>query len=536
MRGEQPVISANIYSDGLSRSPPVKKTLYTAVAGACLCYVILWTLKSPPAALHQTASSELTWEECWFPTPTFTAVHCGHLHLKHEAQIPVVLIRRSLFARQVQPLLYVTGGPGSATIPHDGNIDSWVQWLQELDLDRDLVLFNFLGTGRSDPAYHCPKFSEAGPTILGTSLSAAGEAAIYDQITRDCYQDLVTKKVDLSKMTLPYTMEYVSQIVKALPDVNWDVYGVSYGTRVVIELMRQPPPNIRAVILDGILPPDVDMYRLWPRLLKDGLHRLFAICNYDQACKKRFPDLESEFYALVKKLDLQPLEYHISTGYSGKPMTVMVNGHRLITLVYLSMYRWDFIQQLPFALWSIKQGNLDPLRPMVQYLGEYYTEEAMTFNDVVFISAGCAERRQDSTKETMKQEGRMYPLLEEYLSPIWEFDACEYWKVPSARKNSLKPVQSRLPTLLLAGDLDPVTPSIWAKRVHAELGNSFLFVVPAVGHGVLDSDRCAIRAVQTFLRTREKYSGVPCTKDLQGPQFSTGVRSEISRDIISEGQ
>jgi pimeloyl-ACP methyl ester carboxylesterase len=501
----------------------VKKVLFTAVAGLCLCYVILWVLKSPPAALHQTASAGLTWQECWFPTPTFSAVYCGYLRPDHEAQVAVVLIRRSLFARELQPLLYVTGGPGAATIPHDGNIESWVQWLQDLDLDRDLVLFDFLGTGRSSPAYICPKFAQVGPQILATSLSADGEAEIYDRITKDCYQDLSAKKVDLSKFTLPYTIKYVSQLLQILPTVGWDIYGVSYGTRVVLELMRQPPPNIRAVVLDSVLPPDVDMYHMRPRLLKDALQKLFDSCNYDRACKQQFPDLESEFYALFKKLDSQPLQYRVSDNETGTPVMVMINGQRLLTLVYMSMYRWDFIQRLPGALWAAKDGNTEPLRPMVEYLSNYYTDKA--FNDVVFISAGCAERRHSITKETMRKEASLYPQLQEYLRPTWKYDECEYWTVPAAGDNYFQPVQSNLPTLLLTGELDPVTPSIWAKHVQTTLRNSFLLVAPGIGHDVIDSNKCAMVATQTFLRKQGTYTGVRCQKNLRAPKFVTAFKS-----------
>ena len=502
----------------------MRKVLITAVTGVCLCYGLLWILKSTPAALDHAASAGLIWEECWFPTPTFTAVHCGYLHVDHETQVAAVVIRRSLFARDIQPLLYVNGGPGATTIPQDGNIESWVGWLQDLHLDRDLVLFDFLGTGRSNPAYTCPQFIQAGLPVLATSLSADEEAEIYDRIARDCFQDLTAKKADLSKLTLPYTIKYVSQLLQTLPDVSWDIYGASYGTRVVLGLMQQPPPNIRAVVLDSVLPPDVDGYYLWPRLLEDALHSLFASCTYDDACKQRFPNLKSEFYVLVKTLDSQPLHYQVKDVSTGKPIPVVINGQRLLALVYQSMYRWDFIRKLPLALWAAQHGNPEPLQPMVEYLSLYYSVDAL--NDVVFLSSSCADRRPGITKEHMRKEASLYPQLQEYLIPIWKYDVCEYWTVPGVGDTYFHPVQSPLPTLLLAGELDPVTPSIWAKRVHSTLHTSFLFVAPGVGHGVVDSDRCAQTAMRTFLNERGAYKGVPCSKQLRGPRFITGLQSD----------
>ncbi len=478
----------------------------------------------PSGSTTQTVSAGLTWQECQFPTPTFTAVYCGSLHLDQEAQVPVVLIRHSLLTHDLQPLLYVTGGPAAATIPPNGKIESWIQWLHDLNLDQDLVLFDFLGTGDSNPAYTCPAFAEAGPQVLAASLSADQEAEVYDQIAKNCYQELTAKNIDLSKLTLPYSVKHVSQLLKALPGVNWDIYGVSYGTRVVLQVMRQPPPNVRAVVLDSVLPPDVDVYHLQPRILKDALHGLFASCNYDEACKRQFPNLESEFYALIKKLDSQPLHYDVTDVDSGRTVPVMINGQRLLTLVYFSMYRRDFIERLPSALWAARDGYPEPLQPMAENLSYRYMENARTFNEVVFISAGCAERRPNITKEIMRKEASLYPQLQEHLNPTWKYDVCEYWIVPSTSDTYFEPIQSPIPTLLLAGELDPATPSIWAKHAHTTLQNSFLLIVPAVGHHVLNSNGCAIVATQTFLRQREKYTGAPCERNLRGPKFVTAFK------------
>jgi pimeloyl-ACP methyl ester carboxylesterase len=56
-----------------------------------------------------------------------------------------------------------------------------------------------------------------------------------------------------------------------------------------------------------------------------------------------------------------------------------------------------------------------------------------------------------------------------------------------------------VPTLLLAGEFDPVTPPEWAERAAETLPAGHLFVFPAIGHGVLDSHLCAADLVRAFL-------------------------------------
>ena len=60
-------------------------------------------------------------------------------------------------------------------------------------------------------------------------------------------------------------------------------------------------------------------------------------------------------------------------------------------------------------------------------------------------------------------------------------------------------VQSDVPTLILVGEFDPVTPPEWADVAAEGLSHASVFVFPAVGHGVLDSHVCASDLVRAFL-------------------------------------
>ena len=61
------------------------------------------------------------------------------------------------------------------------------------------------------------------------------------------------------------------------------------------------------------------------------------------------------------------------------------------------------------------------------------------------------------------------------------------------------PVQSSVPALLLSGNFDPITPPSYAVLAEATLSDAFSYVLPHVGHGVLRSDRCAVRIATEFI-------------------------------------
>ena len=68
---------------------------------------------------------------------------------------------------------------------------------------------------------------------------------------------------------------------------------------------------------------------------------------------------------------------------------------------------------------------------------------------------------------------------------------------PAALANA--PVTSDIPALLLSGNLDPITPHAYAVQAQETLSAAFSYVLPHVGHGVLRSDRCAVRMAKAFI-------------------------------------
>ena len=71
-----------------------------------------------------------------------------------------------------------------------------------------------------------------------------------------------------------------------------------------------------------------------------------------------------------------------------------------------------------------------------------------------------------------------------------------------------------VPTLLLAGEFDPVTPPEWAAQAGRHLRNGRVFVFPAVGHGVLDSHVCAADLVRDFLANPLAGDAPACLEQL----------------------
>jgi len=83
-------------------------------------------------------------------------------------------------------------------------------------------------------------------------------------------------------------------------------------------------------------------------------------------------------------------------------------------------------------------------------------------------------------------------------------------------------VGSDIPTLLLTGRWDPVTPPAFAEQAAQTLPNSFVFSFPATGHVTLISpDACPYTIAWAFLRDPATRPDDSCIERMSGPNWVT---------------
>ena len=85
-----------------------------------------------------------------------------------------------------------------------------------------------------------------------------------------------------------------------------------------------------------------------------------------------------------------------------------------------------------------------------------------------------------------------------YVSSF-SYDLCAEWGVAPADAAEREPVVSDVPTLILTGEFDPITPPAWARLAAETLTNSYYYEFPGLGHGVMRSNRCGFQIGHQFL-------------------------------------
>jgi len=109
---------------------------------------------------------------------------------------------------------------------------------------------------------------------------------------------------------------------------------------------------------------------------------------------------------------------------------------------------------------------------------------------------------------TLSLPGRLPPVQSaEMVKAI-----CEKWPVLPSGSGAKVSVSVSVPTLLVSGTHDPVTPTGWARLAAAYLPNARLQLFPGYGHGVLMAGNACLEEVMArFYAAPEDDSAVECT-------------------------
>jgi hypothetical protein len=106
------------------------------------------------------------------------------------------------------------------------------------------------------------------------------------------------------------------------------------------------------------------------------------------------------------------------------------------------------------------------------------------------------------------------------------FAICEKWPSDRAPASEADPVWSEVPTLILSGAYDNLTPVSWNKSAFVSLPNGIFVLAPMSGHAVITYSMCAEQIAQAFLADPDKAPDTSCVASLE-PQWVLPPAAEM---------
>ena len=448
---------------------------------------------------------------CTFAVPSGYSPECGYVVVPENRartdspmiRLHVAIFRNRLGFPSVDPVIHLAGGPGSSSL--DVAAYMFNQGLGTVLDQHDLILFDQRGTGFSQPRLDCPERVSVTGVLLAQGLTAPGSDQIILDSFRHCRDRLVGQGIDLSAYNSAASAADLSDLRLALGYESLNIYAVSYGTRLALTLMRDHPEVVRSAVLDSTYPLQVNLYTALAPNAQRAFDVFFAHCAEDPSCSSSYPDLRNYFYQLVDQLNANPISVSMYAG--GGEQTVRLDGGLLVDVLFVGLYNPAVSLYMPQMIYDIANGDYDILK---ERLALYFDNSSALGMQ---MSVQCAEELPFNAPEEAfalaqtvpPQIGGFYPFS---VQPL--FAACREWPVAAPNPRENLPVSSNVPTLILAGDQDPITPPDWGRLVAQNLSNAYFREFPGHGHWVTRSSQCALSMALAFWNDPNQDPGLLC--------------------------
>lgn len=488
---------------------------------ALLC-LLLFTLMLPMLAYAQDATFEAT--ECPFSIALGVTIDCGYVTVPADYNQPdgdtirlaVAILRTANPQPRPDPLIFLQGGPGGSTIQLE--LLNMPRLFASVLKDRDVVLFDQRGTSLSEPRLDCPEMVDH---LLGSASPQIGGTMSDEMLgsLRECHNRLIGQGINLGDYTTAQSAADVAAVWEALSYKQVNLYGVSYGTRLALEVMRRHADGVRSVILDSVLPPTADIAGDEAAVTARAFDQVFARCAADTVCNLVYPDPRSTFYGLVETYNTEPLRFSAVHPQTEQTVDVEINGDQLAEILAGLLPNPATAAFIPALIYDIRTGDTRLLErllfpsfdPRLVNLSNTGMQYAVMCNDYLpLLADGFRGTGGDGAEYVFSRIGLagsgQLPLI------------CEQFGFSPPVSPDVQPVTSRIPTLLLAGEADPLTPLEWAAEAATTLENHHFVTFPGQGHALVETHSpCVTSISQAFLDDPAAAPSLTCIDEMELP-------------------
>ncbi|HEU0277587.1 MAG TPA: alpha/beta fold hydrolase [Rhodanobacteraceae bacterium] len=447
---------------------------------------------APPARLRM---GSLTLTACALKQPDSaqtTPAYCARFKVPENRADPrgrsialaLAIVKSSSAVPDRDLVTYLAGGPGQSAIQ---TYPSIAPGLAPLLQHHDLLLVDQRGTGDSHPL-ECPKVEASqAQKFVASDLPPA---EITAQIAA-CAKE-VEQTADPRAYTTSAAVADLEAVRQALGAPRLDLVGVSYGTRVAQHYASAYPTAVRSIVLDGVVPNQLVLGETFATALERSLKLQETACRATPACERAF----GNWYATLQQLDAKlkqakPRQVTFPDPATFKPVTRTLDADTLAGVVRLFSYSAGTQALLPLAVNEAAHGNYAPLLGQSKLIT---SDLAASMGTGMQLSVICAE---DAPLLTPRPQDADLMLGDTIITNMQA--SCAGWPHAAMPAHFHAAFQSAIPTLLISGERDPVTPPADAAEVLKGLSDGRSLVVRGLGHAEAINAGCMPRLVEQFI-------------------------------------
>ena len=420
-----------------------------------------------------------------------------------QLELAVVRVPALAATPQGDPLVMIQGGPGGSSIDMYLSMRGALNFLRR---DRDVIVMDQRGTGRSMQGLECKSPEDVDFQIAQEELLRELLEICLNDIERDPRFYTTSLAVrDLEALRAEYGFE------------QWNVYGVSYGTRVAQHYVRRYPDRVRSVVLDGSVPAPLVLGPHIPLAAQSAFDEILARCEQDDTCSQQFGDLNGKFAELRERLETQDITVSRLDPETGELLEVPLGVDALLGLTRMMSYSALTAALLPLTIDTAWAGRYDVLADQAELI---LGDVDRSMNIAMHNSVICSEDWPRFADDTVPDASATY--LGSSMTDALDL-MCETWPTGPVDEDFFEPLVTDVPVLFISGSSDPATPAEHVEQIiDGGVGNSLHIVVEEQGHGVFALG-CMPQIAERFINAASVEGlDVSCIEDtLPTPFFLT---------------
>jgi pimeloyl-ACP methyl ester carboxylesterase len=503
------------------RKTLMKRFLMLVLAGLVLVAAL-------PAAAQDANTPRFEPSDCAFTPPPGQEPQCGYLVVPEDRsnpngntiQVAVAVFKSTNPNPSDDAMIYLDGGPGGSTLANISlSFDSlFAPYLAE----RDVIAFDQRGVGLSQPALDCPELTDMTYDLLDQHVVVDESVRLGAEAISACGARLRGEGINLAAYNSVESAADVNDLREVLGYDQLDLLGISYGTRLALTIMRDFPQAVRSSIIDSVVPLQRDKFE--DVMSADhAFNTLFDACANDAACNEAFPNLKTVFYDTAAQLDANPTTVSVpDLRTPGQSIDAVVDGTVFVSLNFQAMYIQDLLGTLPEAIYAAKDGDLSTYAPIF-FLQLYQLSQ---ISEGMFYAVNCNEEFAFDTVEDIQAILAAAPpelvnFARNSLIDPAQLTVCANLGAGTPDPKENEAVVSDIPTLVLSGEFDPITPPIFGEEAAKTLSNSYVYQFPGLSHGVSPSNACTQGITADFFNDPNVAPDTSCIASLPQIAFET---------------
>jgi pimeloyl-ACP methyl ester carboxylesterase len=444
-----------------------------------------------------------------------TAAYCAPFQVaenpddatSRKIDLNLALVKAEAEAADADIVVFLAGGPGQAAVE---NWPAVAPALAPLRKHHHILLLDQRGTGRSN-ALTCTRKAEGGKTegdkVGDERADSAVALDVLRRNTRECLAE-VQQHADPRQYTTTVAVHDLEAVRQALGAPQFDLVGVSYGTRMAQQYLMRHADGVRSVLLDSVAPNELALGEDFAENLESALKAQFSFCTSTPSCAKAFADPYVSLIKLRDALRAKPQGYDFRDPITFAPTHRRLDDYALAGLVRLFAYTPETAALLPLSIAEGLKGNYTPLAGQSELLTGDLSELR---DNGMQTSVICAEDADLLTPRPQDKDTVLGTMLIDVIRA-----QCEIWPRGTRPADFHAALKSDKPILILEGELDPVTPPKYGEQVLKGLTNARLLIAKGQGHNVIGRG-CIPKIVEDFVNSlAPKDLDVACA-DALGP-------------------